>query len=246
MKRILQIPRLPLWILAVVCWLVALVPTYPYVRLIPGGLGVIFAGFALMGLLKGKVAKLAFWAFIGFLGLAVLILGTTGVLILLAGTAQPEENCPYIVVLGAKTQDGDPGDSLTERIDRAGEYLKENPNTVAILSGGQGEAACMFAALRSRGIEENRLWIEENAASTWENLKFSIEFIEKRTGTKPERIGVVSSEFHLFRVGLYAEDQGIAMMGIPAKTENPLRWLNNFIREIAGVWHYFILGGQYD
>ena len=103
----------------------------------------------------------------------------------------------------------------------------------------------MFQELTAMGIDPERIWIEDRATSTWENLKFSLDIIEEKTGSRPDSIGVVSSEYHLLRVGIQARDRGLAVLGIPARTENPLRWLHYFVREVAGVWHYFILGGQY-
>lgn len=255
MKTLLKTPYLPLWVLAALFALLAFAPTYAYVRLIPAGLAVIFAIYGGIGLLKRKSARAArilWWIFTAILIVGFLVLGATGILILHAGATQPETACDYIVVLGAKVEHGGPGDTLQERIDQAYEYLSENPNTVAIVSGGKGgdepmsEAQCMFDALTAMGIEENRVWMEENATSTWENLKFSLALIEERTGARPQSIGVVSSEFHLFRVQMYAQDRRVSIVGIPAKTETPVRWLHYFIREIAGVWHYLILGGLYD
>jgi len=87
--------------------------------------------------------------------------------------------------------------------------------------------------------------MEDRSTSTWENFRFTLDLIEEKTGTRPEKLGVISSEFHLFRAGLFAKDCGIEAVGIPAST----RWLslkiNYFLREAAGVWHYLILGGQY-
>ena len=103
----------------------------------------------------------------------------------------------------------------------------------------------MFLQLTARGIDPQRLWLEEQATSTWENLKFSLNLIEEKTGVRPEKIGLLSSEYHLFRAGLFARDCGVEAVGIPAETSWPTIRLNYFLREVAGVWHYIILGGQY-
>lgn len=102
------------------------------------------------------------------------VLGTTGLLILHAGAAKQEPDCDYIIVLGSKLEGGTPTATLLERIARAATYLNAHPRTKAILSGGEGEAACMFAALTAAGIDENRLTLEEKSTSTWQNLKFSL------------------------------------------------------------------------
>lgn len=254
MKKLKKIPDLPLWASALVLALMALIPTYAYVRLIPAGLAAIFAAYALLRMLerkKARVGKVLRIVFSVILTVFFLVVGITGLCVILRGAAPAAENCEYIVVLGAKVKDSGPSASLQERIDRAYGYMKENPGTIAIVSGGKGgdepisEAQCMFQELTAMGIDPERIWIEDRATSTWENLKFSLDIIEEKTGSRPDSIGVVSSEYHLLRVGIQARDRGLAVLGIPARTENPLRWLHYFVREVAGVWHYFILGGQY-
>ena len=69
--------------------------------------------------------------------------------------------------------------------------------------------------------------------------------IEEKTGTRPTKLGILSSEYHLFRASLFADACGIESVGIPAATSWPTIRLNYYLREVAGVWHYLILGGQY-
>ena len=95
------------------------------------------------------------------------------------------------------------------------------------------------------GIDGSRIWMEPEATSTWENLQYSLNLIESKTGTRPERLAVISSEYHLFRASLFAKKCGVEFVGIPAHTTNPAQMVNHFLREVAGVWHYILLGGQY-
>ena len=182
--------------------------------------------------------------------LGVLVCTVTGIMILRGGKGAPDGNYPYIVVLGAKVEKDGPSPSLAERIDTACEYLSAHPDTVAIVSGGQGddehitEAQCMYDCMVQAGIDPERIIKEEQATSTWSNLCFSLDIIENLTGSRPSRLGVVSSEYHLFRTSLQAKAHGLELLGIPARTENPVRWLHYFLREICGVWHYILLGGQ--
>ena len=196
-------------------------------------------------------ARLLRLGFNSFLILGILVsLCTLGVILRASlGATTTEES--YIVVLGAKVNGIEPSLSLSDRIDAAEAYLKEHPDAIAILSGGQGpdegisEALCMFRKLTDRGIQPERLWLEDKATSTWENLNFSLDLIEEKTGNRPESIGLISSEYHLFRAGLFARDCGVTAVGIPAKTQWLSLRINYFLREVAGVWHYIILGGQY-
>ena len=183
--------------------------------------------------------------------LGILVFAVTEGLVIKASLGSDDTDCQYIVVLGAKVNGTAPSVSLSDRLDAAYEYLTEHPQTIAVLSGGQGEdesiseAECMFQQLTARGIDPQRLWLEEQATSTWENLKFSLNLIEEKTGTRPQKIGLLSSEYHLFRAGLFARDCGVEALGIPASTSWVSIRLNYFLREVAGVWHYIILGGQY-
>ena len=200
---------------------------------------------------RRMVAKMLKTVLSTILCIGILIFAVTEVIILSASTGNPEEPCEYIIVLGAKVDGTSPAMSLQSRIDTAYDYLSTHPDTVAILSGGQGEdediseAQCMFAELTKMGIPADRLWLEDQSTSTWENLHFSLAVMESKTGSRPEKIGVLSSEYHLYRTGLFAADYGFEAVGIPAHTSQFTIRLNYFLREVAGVWHYLILGGQY-
>ena len=179
------------------------------------------------------------------------ICAVTEVLIIHASLGDKNADCPYVVVLGAKVNGTAPSLSLSDRIRAAYQYLNDHPDTIAILSGGQGddegisEAQCMFEQLTMLGIDPGRLWLEEQASSTWENLQFSMSLIEEKTGSRPDSVGLISSEYHLFRASLFAKECGVEAIGIPAATSWVSLRINYFAREVAGVWHYLILGGQY-
>lgn len=209
--------------------------------------------YILIGMAKHRmVAKMLRTVLSTILCLGILIFTVTEVIVLRASTGNPDESCQYVIVLGAKVKGTSPSISLAERIDAAYSYLSAHPETTAILSGGQGkdegiaEALCMFNQLTAMGIAANRLWLEDKSTSTWENLHFSLAIIEEKTGTRPEKAGILSSEYHLYRAGLFAEDCGFQAIGIPAKTQRFTIRLNYFLREVAGVWHYHILGGLYN
>ena len=199
-------------------------------------------------IVTGKVLRTILSCLLCF---GILIFLGTEIIVLNASKGSPETDCPYIVVLGAKVNGTSPSLSLNDRIRAAENYLKAHPDTIAVLSGGQGpdegipEAECMFNELTKRGIAPERLWLEPRSTSTWENLNFSLDIIEEKTGIRPDSIGLLSSEYHLYRAGLFAKDCGVEAIGIPAATSWPSIRLNYFLREAAGVWHYILLGGQY-
>ena len=184
--------------------------------------------------------------------IGLLVVGITEGIIIEASFGNPGEHCDYMVVLGAKVRAEGPSVSLMDRIYAAKSYMDSHPDAIAVVSGGRGadepmtEAGCMYEELVELGVDPQRIWIEDKATSTWENLNFSLNLIEEKTGTRPEKIGILSSEYHLFRASLFADACGVESVGIPAATSRLPQKINHFMREVAGVWHYLLLGGQYD
>lgn len=184
--------------------------------------------------------------------LGLLVMGVTEALIIHASFGDKAESCEYMVVLGAKVRPDGPSVSLMDRIRAAAEYMHEHPDVLAIVSGGMGEdepmaeAKCMYEELIKLGIGPDRIWIEDKATTTWENIHFALDLIEEKTGQRPEKIGILSSEYHLFRAKMFARDCGVEAVGIPARTSRVSQMVNHFLREVAGVWHYILLGGQYS
>ena len=181
----------------------------------------------------------------------ILIVGATEALVIRASFGTPHDSVEYLLVLGAKVRVTGPSASLWDRIYAAEEYLRAHPDTIAIVSGGQGddepwtEAEVMYTELVYMGIEPERVWVEDKATSTWENINFTLELIEERTGARPETLGILSSEYHLFRASLLAKECGVGFVGVPAQTSRMGQTINHFMREVAGVWHFLLLGGQY-
>ena len=185
--------------------------------------------------------------------IGLLVMGITECIIIKASFGSPREQVEYMVVLGAKVRHDGPSVSLWDRIHGAYDYMTEHPDVIAIVSGGKGndepitEAQAMYDELVHLGIDPERIWLEDKATSTWENINFTLDLIEEKTGQRPTKLGVLSSEYHLFRASLFADACGVeTFVGIPARTSRPSQMINHFMREVAGVWHYIILGGQYD
>ena len=172
----------------------------------------------------------------------------TGVIIVHAGAGQVVD-CGYVVVLGAGVNGTEPSLSLRDRLNAAYKYMEAHPNAICVVSGGQGpgeditEAKCMYDYLTHLGIEQERVWMEENATSTLENIRFSLDLIEEKTGIRPGEIGLVSSEYHIYRAGLLARTENVTAYGIPARTTWATLRINYYLREIAAVWYYTLLGG---
>jgi len=157
----------------------------------------------------------------------------------------PPEGLDAIVVLGARVDEsGAPSGSLYERITAAADYLRANPETVAVASGGQGddepmsEAACIRDYLVAAGIDEGRILLEDQSTSTKENLRNSFALLEGRA----ERVGIVTNDFHLFRALAAGRALGgYALSPVPARSF-VFGFIHYAVREFFAVILSFLRG----
>ena len=184
------------------------------------------------------------------IGLAALVLGLSAVevWVIRAGhrdeSAQPAD---AVIVLGAGVNGTTPSVALQTRIDAAERYLKAHPGIPAVLSGGQGpgedisEARAMYNALTDRGIDPERLILEEQSANTRQNLQNSLPLLEERGfDSCGGRVAIVTNDFHMARVTL--------LWNLPAKVVQvparlPWRWLsaNYYLRESFAIVNDMVL-----
>lgn len=142
----------------------------------------------------------------------------------------------YIIVLGSGLINGDQVPPLLRgRIDKGIEVLRKNPKAILIMSGGKGkdeiisEAEAMRDYAISRQVDAESIWIENKSRSTEENIIFSRKLIDERQ----PKIAIVSSNYHVFRALLIANDLNIQAKGY-GKTTKRYYAINAFIREIIG------------
>ena len=84
--------------------------------------------------------------------------------------------------------------------------------------------------LLSQGIKENNILIEDQSKSTYENIKFSNKLIRNKNAN----IAFSTTNYHVFRAGLLATEQGLKLDGLGSKTKTYF-WINAFIREFIGT-----------
>ncbi len=167
--------------------------------------------------------------------------------IIAAAKTDREPEASYLIVLGAGVNGTEPSLSLLNRLNAALDYLETYPEARAVLSGGQGpgedisEARCMYDWLSEKGIEKDRLILEEKSSKTYENLKFSLKKIQDEGGGSSGAIALVSSEYHLYRAKYMAKELGAEPLGVAAKTTKPVLKVNYFIREAAAVLAMWIM-----
>ena len=211
--------------------------------------GVIGAAFILLGWILGSekvmqaIPKPVKYIAVGVgcIGL-VLFLFIEG-LILGSFRQTPSADADYCIVLGAQWRNNGPSEVLKRRLDRAAEYLKENPDCVAIVSGGQGsneviaEADGMKQYLIQVGIEGERILTESKSRNTLENIRFSKALLPD----DDKRIIIVTNNFHVFRAVQIARTQGLNAQGCPAGSM-PWMFPQNMLRECFGVIKDFAVG----
>ena len=110
-----------------------------------------------------------------------------------------------IIVLGAGVNGSTPSLSMCNRLDAALAYLNANPAATVIVSGGQGpgeditEAKAMADYLTAHGIDSARIVQEDRSRTTRENLENSFAILRARGGDPADGVGIVTSEYHLYR-----------------------------------------------
>ena len=217
-----------------------------YVFMGLAGVVAVFLLLELLGRKAKRLAKVLRLCFSIVIGLGFFLAAITGFQIAVGAGGDGEEPCDYLIVLGCAVNGDTPSQMLSYRIEAAYTYLKKNPDTQCIVSGGKGqgdrisEAQCMFEQLTARGIAADRIWLEEQATSTKETMIYAKALLQEKTGGIPERIGVLSSEYHLFRAQKIAADQGLTVSTVPATTKRPGLLVSNSIREILAVWKYWL------
>ena len=160
--------------------------------------------------------------------------------------AQAQNGADYVIVLGAWWKNDRPSYILQQRLDAAVEYLRRNPDTFVIVSGGQGsnetmpEAEGMAMYLEAAGIEADRILLESRSGDTNENLKFSAMFVDK----EEDRVVIVTNNFHVFRAMKIAQKQGYARAEGLAAPSYPAMVPNNLLREFFGVVKDVLVGNM--
>ena len=179
-----------------------------------------------------------------FVIIGVISLAVLGGLIAGQFSSKGTPDLEYIIVLGAQVRDDGPSVVLKYRLDAAIEYLNENPDTMCIVSGGQGanepvsEAEGMAKYLREHGIEENRILLEDKASNTVQNIQNSKELMKEPYNG----VGIVTNNFHLFRSVQIAKAQGLENVYGIAADSTPLYLPNNVLRECMGILKDWLMG----
>ncbi|QFG01060.1 YdcF family protein [Psychrobacillus glaciei] len=150
----------------------------------------------------------------------------------------------YAIVLGAKVKKGNiPSLALKYRLDSALAYAREYPHVKLVVSGGQGqdediaEAVYMKEFLLENGIVEDRLIVEDQSTSTYENLLFSQELLPDNVTS----VTIITSDYHLHRAKILAKKLVWDADSVAAKTPKSVE-MKLRLRERAALLKTYIVG----
>ena len=150
----------------------------------------------------------------------------------------------YLIVLGASVYADGPSPALTHRIEAVVECLDEHPDARIIASGGQGrnepvsEAQCIRDELVKRGVDPERIILEDRSTDTLQNIANSRAII----GDDAARIGIVTNNYHVWRALRFARRAGLSNAhGIAAEYTGPTLFHFMF-REAVSISLWFLQG----
>lgn len=167
-------------------------------------------------------------------------------LILSQVNAQGDDNLDYIIVLGAQVREDGPSSILAARLNAAYRYLEAHPDTKVVVSGGQGsnepwsEAEGMSRYLVGKGIASDRIILEPESFNTKQNIENSMKLI----GDKDAKIGIATSNFHVYRACQIAKKQGVENVSGIAGNVILLYMPQNMFREFFGIVKDTLVGNM--
>ena len=151
------------------------------------------------------------------------------------------------IVFGAKVKEDGPTKTLASRLKKAAELMEADENAVCIVSGGKGpdepftEASCMRDYMADLGVDPERIYLEEKASNTRENIRYSAELIDK-LDLEDREIVCVSSDTHIPRIRLMCADEGVDALYVKAETPQKQFLFTAWVREYLSYAKMLLLG----
>ncbi len=215
------------------------------------GMGAFFAFLLFMEKIQGwqKVSRHFAMGFKIAVGFFVIILLACNACIFSQFFSKGQKDLDYIIVLGAQMREYGPSVVYKARLDAAVDYLNSNPNTICVVTGGQGSNENISEGEGGRdymvkcGIPTDRILVEKQSVNTDENITYALDVIKGQEANADSseqeianlKLGIVTNNFHVFR-GCYIAEKyvGSKVSGIAARTEY-LYLPSNLLRESFGI-----------
>lgn len=143
-----------------------------------------------------------------------------------------------LLILGCRVRGEKAELTLQMRIDKAAEYLNEHKNTVAIACGGivhkdqfKSEAQVIFDELTAKGIEKERIILEDKSLTTVQNFINAKKIMTDINLKDQSKIAILSSDFHLMRAKTISKRCGIQAGTVAAPSPKKEK-VKNYVREL--------------
>lgn len=150
-----------------------------------------------------------------------------------------------IVVPGARAYaDGTPSLPLADRVRTACDLFRQGFSPRLIFSGGPGDGAIhetesMRQMALGLGVPDSAILLDPDGLSTGETVIHTLPIIES-IGAK--RVMVVSHFYHLPRIKMSYQRQGINVFTVPAKESRMMTGMPIYLaREVVGLWGYYLV-----
>lgn len=186
-----------------------------------------------------------------FLALVVLGVLVFGALLgqVLSGAHDDVDGDPQVmIILGCQLHDWGPSVMLRDRLDKALDYLKDHPEVVVVVSGGQGEnepkteAEGMADYLAEHGFNRENIILETQSHNTYQNLSYSARHLEEAGVDVKDGVIIVSNGFHLTRAKMLAGRVGYENVSVLAAPSSHLpSRLKMYFREPIALVKSFVL-----
>ncbi len=194
---------------------------------------------------RHKAGRIARYLLASVLMLSIVWSVVLSVWMIAAAVRKPDQTNLPLIVLGCRTKGSQPGSMLERRLQAALLYLKENPQAACIVSGGSeepgvpSEASVMKRWLVAHGIDAERIYAEQKASNTRENLLFAKRIMEQQgLGSKAV---LATDGFHQLRSQLMAKRAGMLSYAQSCATRWDL-FLPYYIRELFALTRAFLFG----
>lgn len=138
------------------------------------------------------------------------------------------------IVLGLALQNGRPTEDLINRVNTAADFSFENPNATLILTGGNAsasgktEAAVMKELLLQRGVNEDRMVLEDQAATTTDNFRNTAQIIDPT-----HSVVLITSDYHMDRAARTAKDAGFTYVIKKPAPSSKVEFVANVMWEVV-------------
>lgn len=181
-----------------------------------------------------RILRILMNVFMGAYIVFILVLGIS------ARLMPPSGNEKVIIVLGADLENDLPCLTLRKRLEKASQWAEEHSESIIITSGAKeddstvSEALAMKRYMTGLGTDPERIFTEDHAADTEENLLYSLVIMRSLGMDENEPVIIVTNGFHCLRSYYYARMAGFTEIKLLAAGMPASSYVPDTLREVLG------------